>query len=162
MSEQSAPPMPQPTAEHQLIQGYAGKWKVACKFYMDPSQPPMETQATEVVEKVGDFWTVSKYETSFMGAPFIGRCTFGYEAHSGQFVSTWIDSMSPVLCVLRGTKKGDLLTMTGEFFSCMTNSVLTHRTTMKFIGKDEHMFEMFARMPDGTEVKMMSSHYKRA
>jgi hypothetical protein len=44
----------------------------------------------------------------------------------------------------------------------MTNSVLQHRTTDKFLGKDEHVFEMVATMPDGTEVKMMSSHYRRA
>ena len=162
MSEQSAPPMPQPTAEHQLIQSYAGNWKVACKFYMDPSQPPMETSATEAIERVGEFWTVSKYATDFMGAPFVGRCTLGYEAHSGEYVSTWIDSMSPVLCTLRGKKKGDTLTMRGKFYSCMTNSVLEHRTTDKFLGKDEHVFEMFATMPDGTEVKMMSNHYRRA
>lgn len=162
MTEQSAPPMPQPTAEHKLIQDCAGKWNVACKFYMDPSQPPMETQATEIIERVGEFWTVSKYETSFMGAPFSGRCQLGYEPHSKQWVSTWVDSMAPVLCVLRGTKQGDTLTMEGEFFSCMTNSVLKHRTTDKFISKDEHVFEMFAIMPDGTSCKMMTSHYKRA
>jgi hypothetical protein len=154
--------MPQPTAEHQMIQSYAGNWKVACKFYMDPSQPPMEAAATETIERVGPFWTVSKYTSDFMGAPFVGRCTLGYEDHSGEYVSTWIDSMSPVLCTLRGKKKGDTLTMRGKFFSCMTGSVLEHRTTDKFLGEDEHVFEMFATMPDGTEVKMMSNHYRRA
>ena len=44
MTDQAAPPMPQPTAEHQLLKDHAGTWKVACKFYMEPSQPPMETQ----------------------------------------------------------------------------------------------------------------------
>ena len=63
---------------------------------------------------------------------------------------------------MRGKKKGDTLTMEGEFFSCMTNSVLKHRTTDKIISKDEHVFEMFTVMPDGKELKMMSNHYKRA
>ena len=162
MTDQSAPPMPQPTAEHKLIQTYVGKWKVAAKFYMDPSQPPMETQSKEVVEAVGPFWTVSKYETDFMGEPFVGRATLGYEPHSGEYVSTWVDSMMPTLRVLRGKKKGDTLSMSGKFFSCMTNSVIEHRTTDKFISKDEHVFEMFAVMPDGNVVKMMTTHYKRA
>ncbi|MBL8858057.1 MAG: DUF1579 domain-containing protein [Planctomycetes bacterium] len=162
MTEQTEHQMPQPTAEHKLIQSLAGKWKVACKFYMDPSQPPMETAATEIVEKIGEFWTTSKFETTLMGAPFTGCCTFGYEAHNKQFVSTWVDSMAGVLCTLRGTKKGDTLMLDGEFFSCMTNSVLKHRVTDKLISKDEHIFEMFATMPDGKEIKMMTSHYKRA
>jgi len=162
MTEQAEHQMPQPTAEHKLIQNLAGKWKVACKFYMDPSQPPMESAATETVEKIGEFWTVSKFETSMMGSPFTGCCSFGYEPHSKQYVSTWMDSMAPVLCVLRGTKQGDTLTLQGEFFSCMTNSVQKHRTTDKMISKDEHIFEMFTTMPDGKEIKMMTSHYKRA
>jgi hypothetical protein len=154
--------MPQPTAEHKLLKDSAGTWKVACKFYMEPGQPPMESTAKETVELVGEFWTLSKFENQMMGMPFTGRCALGYEPHSKQFVSTWIDSMAPVLCVLRGTKKGDTLTMHGEFWSCMTNSVLKHRTTDKFISKNEHVFEMFCTLPDGTEIKMMTNHYKRA
>ena len=93
MSQQSAPPMPQPTAEHKNLEEYAGNWKVACKFYMDPSQPPMETNATEKIELVGDFWTVSRFESNMMGAPFVGSALLGYEPHTGKFVSTWVDSM---------------------------------------------------------------------
>ena len=76
MTEHAAPPMPQPTAEHKLLQDLVGNWKVACKFYMDPSQPPMETNATEKVDLIGDFWTVSRFETQMMGAPFVG-CGIG-------------------------------------------------------------------------------------
>ena len=160
--EESAPPMPQPTTEHRALKDMAGKWKVACKFYMDPSQPPMESTATESVEMVGEFWTVSKFENQMMGMPFTGRATMGYEPHSGKYVSTWIDSMAPVLCTLSGKKKGDTIEMQGEFHSCMTNSVLKHRTTEKILGKNERIFEMFAVMPDGKEIKMMTNHYKRA
>jgi hypothetical protein len=162
MTDQAAPPMPQPTAEHKLIKEHAGKWKVACKFYMEPGQPPMETNATETVEMVGEFWTISKYESSFMGMPFVGRCTLGYEPHTGKWVSTWVDSMAPVLFNFTGEQKGDTITMEGEAFSCMTNSVLKHRTVQKNVSKDEHLFEMFATMPDGNEVKMMTHHYTRA
>ena len=34
--------MPQPTREHGMLKEHAGTWKVACTFFMDPSQPPME------------------------------------------------------------------------------------------------------------------------
>jgi len=161
-AEHGAPPMPKPTAEHKLLKEHTGTWKVSCKFYMDPSQPPMETNATEKIDMIGEFWTVSRYETQMMGAPFVGCATLGFEPHSNQFVSTWMDSMAPVLCTLRGKQKGDTIAMEGEFFSCMTNSVLKHRTTEKHISKNERIFEMFAVMPDGKEMKMMTNHYKRA
>ena len=162
MKEQAAPPMPQPTAEHKQLNDHVGNWKVACKFYMDPSQPPMETNATESVEKVGEFWTLSHYKCDMMGMPFVGRATMGFDPNKKKWVSTWIDSMSPVLFVLTGTQKGDTITLEGEAWSCMTNSVLKHRTTEKHIGKNERIFEMFCTMPDGNEIKMMTNHYKRA
>ncbi len=162
MTDHSTPTMPQPTAEHKLLKDHAGTWKVACKFYMDPSQPPMETNATERIDMVGEFWTVSRFETSMMGAPFTGSATLGYEPSSGKFVSTWVDSMMPVLCTLSGKQKGDTIHLEGAFLSCATNSVLKHRATEKHISKNERIFEMFCTMPDGTEVKMMTNHYKRA
>ena len=162
MTEQSAPPMPQPTAEHKLLAEHAGTWKVHCKFYMEPGQPPMESEATETVEMVGPFWTVSKFESSMMGAPFVGRATVGYEPHAKRWVSTWIDGFTPSLFVFTGTLSGDTLTMTGDGWSCMTNSVLKHRTTEKAISMNERLFEMFCTMPDGKEIKMMTNHYKRA
>jgi hypothetical protein len=159
---QEAPQMPQPTAEHAYLTSHAGTWKVACQFFMEPGQPPMETTATETIEKVGEFWTVSRYQTEMMGAPFVGRATLGFEPHTGQYVSTWVDSMNPVLCTMRGTKKGETLELQGKWYSCMTNSELVHRTVEKTLSKDEHVFEMYCTLPDGTEILMMRNHYRRA
>ncbi len=154
--------MPQPTAEHQQLKDHAGTWKVACKFYMEPGQPPMETAATETIEMVGEFWTLSKYQADMMGMPFVGRATLGFEPHAGRFVSTWIDSMTPALFTFTGEQKGDTIVMEGEGWSCMTNAVLKHRTTEKHVSKNERIFEMFATMPDGKEIKLMTNHYRRA
>jgi hypothetical protein len=162
MTEQAEHMMPQPTAEHELLAQHAGTWKVSSKFYMEPGKPPMESSGTETVELVGPFWVLSKYEASMMGMPFVGRCTMGYEPHAKRFVSTWIDSCSPALFSLPGTLKGDTLEFRGESWSCMTNSMLMHRTTEKHIGKNERIFEMFCTLPDGTEIKMMTNHYRRA
>jgi len=162
MTEHAAPPMPQPTAEHVRLKELVGTWNVHCKFYMEPGSPPMETEAKETVEMLGDWWILSKFESNMMGQPFSGRASMGYEPHAKQYVSTWIDSMAPAFFKLTGTEKGDTLTMTGKAFSCMTNSELVHRTTEKRISKNERIFEMFCTLPDGTEIKMMTNHYRRA
>jgi hypothetical protein len=70
--------------------------------------------------------------------------------------------MAPALFVLRGKKKGDTIELKGDCYSCMTQSILPHRTTEKIVGKNERIFEMFSTMPDGTEIKLMTNHYKRA
>ena len=157
-----SPPMPEPTAEHRLLKDHAGAWKVACKFYMAPGEPPMESSATERVDMIGEFWTQSRFENQMMGMQFTGSATLGFEPHSNEFVSTWVDSMSPVLCTLRGKQKGDTIHLEGSFWSCMTGTVLKHRTTEKHVSKNERIFEMFAVMPDGKEIKMMTNHYHRA
>lgn len=161
-AQASAPGMPQPTAEHQLLAQHAGTWKVACTFFCGPDQPPMQTVATERIEMIGPFWTVSRYETSMMGMPFVGSATLGFEPHTGQFVSTWVDSMSPAHATLRGVQKGDTIHLEGEFFSPMANCVMKHRATERHISKDERVFEMFCTPPGAPEMKMMSSHYRRA
>lgn len=162
MTDQAAPPMPQPTKEHAALKEKAGTWNVACKFYMDPSQPPMEVEAKETMELVGDFWTLSKYEADMMGMPFVGRATLGYEPHSQKWVSTWIDSMSPVLFHFTGQMEGDVLVMKGEGWNCHVDAMSMYRTTEKRISADEFEFEMFVTMPDGNEMKMMSMRYTRA
>lgn len=162
MADTAEFPMPQPTAEHLRIQAMVGKWNVKCSFYMDPTQPPMVCDAVEIYEAMGPFFAVSKYETMFMGAPFVGRCTIGYDPNLKKWVSTWVDCMSPVLFHMTGTEKGDTLTMSGQAWSCMTNQISTHRSTNRKISANETVMEMFLTMPNGVEVKTMTMHYKRA
>lgn len=161
MTEHAEQMMPRPTAEHQRLARHAGTWKVTSKFYMDPSQPPMESTGTETVELIGDLWNLRRYESSMMGTPFAGVCTIGYEPHNQRYVSTWIDSFTPSLFSLTGEWKGDMLEFRGEAWNAMTGSMLMHRTTERDVGDDERVFEMFCTLPDGNEIKMMTNHYRR-
>jgi hypothetical protein len=140
----------------------AGRFKVHCTFYTDPSSPPMECEAVETFEKVGPFWVVSKYEADFMGAPFVGRSTLGYDPYRKCWGSTWVDCMSPALFSFTGNMKGDTLVMEGEAWSCMTHQMARHRTTNKTLGKDEWVMEMFQTLPNGVEARTMRAHYRRA
>ena len=46
----------------------------------------------------------SEYKGTFMGQPFLGFGTNGYDAESGQHYSTWADNFTPGLTVdLQGT-----------------------------------------------------------
>ena len=37
-----------------------------------------------------------------------------------------------------------------------------HAGKWNVVNKNERLFEMFCTVPDGTEVKMMPNHYRRA
>ncbi len=165
MTEQADCMAPQPTAEHARLKESAGTWSVDCTFFMDPSGEPMQNTATEVVEMVGDFWTVSRFTCDFMGMPFEGRATLGYDPASGKWISSWIDSMSTFLFKFDGgyDAEGKVLTMTGKgpFPGSGSPDLTDFRTTEEQVDPDTRKFEMFITMPDGTENKMMSYVYSR-
>lgn len=159
----TTPAPPQPTAEHKRLEEHCGVWNVACTFYMDPSQPPMEAQGVETIEMFGQFWTTSVFEADMFGAPFRGKATLGYDPQAGEYVSTWIDTMSPNFFCFRGNfdESGKVLAMTGEGYDCMSQQMTTYRTTEEHKDSGERVFEMFMKAPDGSEVKMFTHVYTR-
>lgn len=154
--------MPKPTPEHDRIQKLVGTWKVSCTFFMDPSQPPMQCDAVETFEAVGPFFVISRYETSFMGAPFVGRSTLGYDPHQEKWVTTWVDCMSPVLFQLSGREEKGVVVMRGNAWSCRANAVAAQRITHRPLNADEWVCEMFETPPGGAESKTMECRYRRA
>ena len=154
---------PQPTGEHDNLRAREGTWKVHSSFYMDPNPetPPMVVEAKETVEAFGPFWIRSVYESEFMGMPFRGTATLGYDPEKGEYVSTWIDTMSPTFFHFRGKFDGDTLVMGGRAFDCMSKMEANYRTTELHKGPDERVYEMFMELPDGTEFKMMTHVYTR-
>lgn len=155
---------PQPTAEHNRLRELAGVWKVTSSFYMDPNPatPPMIAEAQETIESFGNFWIRGVYESDFMGQPFQGQTMLGYDPEKKEYVSTWLDTMSPTFFHFRGNFKGDTLEMKGRAFDCMSKMEANYRTTEVHKSPDERVFEMFMELPDGTEFKMMSHVYTRA
>ena len=162
MSQEAPPAMPQPTKEHKKLEEHAGLWNVACKFYMDPSQPPMEVQGKEKIEMFGSFWTRSVFEANMMGMPFKGSANLGYDPTTKRYVSTWIDTMSPALYHFTGNFEGKVLKMSGEGIDCQSGKKAKFRTTEEHKSKNERLFEMFMTGPDGKEVKLFTHKYTRA
>ncbi|MCB9831445.1 MAG: DUF1579 domain-containing protein [Planctomycetes bacterium] len=163
MSEPCA--MPEPQAEHKMLLQGVGNWNVAGKFYMDPSQPPMESTGKEVVEALGAFWVVGHYSSEFMGMPFNGVSKMGYLPAEGCYVSTWIDSMMPFLFVLKGKMEADgkTLVLKGDGPNFMTGEgTIPHKMTTVFDGPDRHVMAMYAEAPGMGEIKMMEMIYTRA
>lgn len=157
--------LPQPTAEHTRLQERVGSWDVACSFYMDPSQPPLETQGRERVEAFGQFWTIGLFETEMMGMPFQGRGTIGYDPLAEHYVTTWIDTMMPHLYVFTGKydAAGRVLEMEGEGPDCtVAGRIARYRTREERRSADEHVFEMFMQTAGGEWVKNFTHVYRRA
>lgn len=165
MSEQPDCQMPTPTAHHARLQRDVGRWNVACTYYMDPSQPPMECTAVEEIEAVGGFWTLSRFTADFMGMPFVGRCTLGWDARKEKFVGSWIDSMSSTMFVMEGdfSADGRTLEMRCEGPHMATGDIVPMRMVTSYGDDGTHTFDMFVGNPGGHgETKAFHYVYTRA
>lgn len=99
---------------HEHLKQSVGVWSVAGKFWMDPSQPPQETEGKSTNVAILDGrYIKSDYDSSFGGAPFRGVGIDGYDNMKGKYVSLWMDSMSTGFCVLEGSREGDVTTYFG-------------------------------------------------
>ena len=92
----------QPTEHHKRVLQGAGHWEGTLSMYMPGMSEASATECSEVVTALGDLWTTSRFECSFMGMPFTGSSTLGYDPKKGKYVGTWIDSMNPMLTVMEG------------------------------------------------------------
>ena len=155
--------MPEPTAEHTMLLENVGTWNVDCTYFMGPGEP-MRVQAKETVEALGGFWTVSLFESEFMGMPFAGRATSGYDPKAGKWVGTWIDTMMPHMFVMEGDLDPEtrVLTMHCQGPAPMTGEMIPYRSTAECLEDGTRRFEMFMTLPDAGEVKMFSYVYTRA
>ena len=156
--------MPMPGKEHEQLLKSVGTWNVASKFYMDPSAPPMESAATDVITAIGEFWTKSDFNCDFMGMPFQGHGQLGYMPSEQCYISTWADSMAPFMMVMKGnfSEDGKTLIMTGDGPNMATGEgTVPNRIEHRFIDAGEQHMKMF-QVHGGEDVLMMELHYTRA
>jgi hypothetical protein len=150
--------MPQPGPEHKRLEEHVGKWDVDCTFFMGPDQPPMQVKARDTIEMFGPFFTSSCFEAEMFGQPYKGRATLGYDPEQGTYVSTWYDSMTPVLYSFTGSfdASGKVLELRGEGHDCMSKGPATYRTTEEHKGDGSRVFEMFMTPQGGPEIKLFT------
>jgi hypothetical protein len=153
-----------PGEHHAHMKKLAGNFDYTIKMWMDPSQPPMESAGKRTAEMIlGDRFLVEKYTGIFMGMPFEGIGTMGYDNVQQKYVGTWIDNMGTGFMISSGSCDGKgSWTMTGEAADPMTGKVWKSRSVMKCIDDNTFVLEMFAPGPDGKETKMMEITAKRA
>jgi hypothetical protein len=152
-----------PGKEHQWLATKAGTWDFEGKFWMDPAAPPMEAKGTsERTTQLGGRVLAEKVTSAgFMGQPFEGHGMTGYDNTTGEYWSTWNDSMSTGLMLSKGScddKK--VCTFKGEFKDPATGSMKTMRSVMREEGPDKEVHEAF-ETTEGKEVKTMELTYTR-
>lgn len=153
-----------PGPEHQQLAALAGTWQTTGKFWMAPDTPPTESSGTSTMTMIMDGrFLRESHQGAFMGQPFTGEATVGFDRTAQQHVVTWIDSMGTGMITMRSAAGGDGKTITyrGDMACPMDGKTYAVRETFTVESNDRLRMEMF-QTRDGKEWKSMEMTYTRA
>lgn len=160
---QEGPAKPQPQKEHQWLDQLVGEWTAEGEAVMDPAAAPTKFKGTETGRRLGGFWATCEYTGEFMGEPFTGVFTLGYDPGRKSYVATWIDNMQSHLWQYEGTldATGKTLTLEAEGPCChQPGKTVKVRDTLEILSKDHRVLTMRVEQ-DGKWVTAMTLHYRR-
>jgi hypothetical protein len=147
-----------PGPEHQKLARMVGDWTFTNKMWMDPSAAPAEGSGTMHAEMIlGGRYVHEVWKGNFMGMPFEGHGTEGYDNMTKKHVSSWVDNMGTGIMYSTGTCNADgkVCTTTAEMIDPMTGVMTASRSVITWTSDKSFTMEMYAKPAGGTEMKGM-------
>lgn len=146
-----------PSAPHKLLAKFEGSWITKTKGWMEPNKPPTESSGTcEQKLILEGRYLQQTYNGDMMGAPFTGINLIGYDNHTGQYQSIWVDSMSTGIYYFAGTASADDRTITQECsYDDPVRGPSVWRSVMNIKDDNTLEYQMFITPEGGKEEKMM-------
>jgi hypothetical protein len=153
-----------PGDPHKALSPMVGSFDVKMTMWHGPDTPGEEVAATSESRWVlGGRWIEQKYTGTVMGQPFEGLGYTGYDNMEGQYVATWMDSMSTYMMTMTGKASPD-----GKKFSfsgLMPDPALGKSVPLDdevvIVSPDRFESRMYSVTPDGKRYKMMEFIYTR-
>ncbi|MGE3666385.1 MAG: DUF1579 family protein [Steroidobacteraceae bacterium] len=152
-----------PGAPHAALAATAGSYDLALRSWQEPGGDPMKEAGTATRRMILDGRVlVEAVDATMMGQPFTGHAMMGHDNVSGDYWSTWMDSMSTGLMVSRGNcDAAGTCTFTGSWNDPVRKGPVTARMTSRWTSPTTQLFEMFGPGKDGKEFKMMEIVYTK-
>lgn len=148
-----------PGEPHKQLAKMAGDWTFTNKMWIAPGQPPAESTGTMHGETILEGrYVQTAWKGDFMGQPFEGRGTEGWDNVGKQYVSSWVDNMGTGIMHSTGTCENGFkkCSVSGEMFDPTTGQKTTMKSVIIWIDDNHFKNEMYSKDPaSGQEVKMM-------
>ncbi len=148
--------------EHKELKKAVGTWDVDCTFHI-PGQPPVKTKAIAKVRSVmGGRYIQENFNCKFMGMPYQGMGSVGYDKLKKKYVATWQDNFSTGIFIQHGTAdaKTKVITYLGQKLQPGLKDPVKTRMVLTPIDDNKHTFVAYNTYPQG-EVKVMELIYNR-
>lgn len=152
---------PAPQKEHGWLKELAGEWEYECEAVMEPGKPAIKSKGTESTRSLGGFWAVSEYKGDFLGAPFAGLMTVGYDVEKKKYIGTWVCSMCDRMSKYEGSVDGKALTLETEGPNPATGKLVKMKDVIELKGNDQKVLTSYMQTDDGKWITFMTLTAKR-
>ena len=142
---------------HKMMAKSAGTWTCTVTMWMSPGTQPMNSTTEAKNEMIlGGRYLQQTNTGSFMGQPFSGISTTGYDNAKKMFVNTWIDNMGTGIMFLTGNwdAASKTVTLTGNMVDPASGKDISVRETWKIVDDNHQELAMFSTA-NGQEFKNM-------
>jgi hypothetical protein len=154
------PPYMKLTAEHEGFKKMVGQWDSSWEWTMPMPMKGTGTATTEVI--LGGRFVRQVYKSQMMGQPWEGVLLLGYDTIEKEFVSVWIDSMSPLMSISRGKQQEDgSVKMFGVEPDPMTGQKKKVAHVTRWINDNQYTVAFYVVGDDGKETRMGLVTYTR-
>jgi len=153
-----------PSDIHKEMAKWDGEWTEDIQMWMTPGGPVQTMQASCVNKMVmGGRYQESKTTGNFMGMPFEGVSTIGYDNARKVLVSSWVDNMGTGIIYMEG--KWNEATKSAEFkgnaTDPMTGKAVQTRQVMRIVDDNTQIMEQYTTPVGGKEYKSMEIKFTR-
>ncbi len=156
----------QPTAEHQWLERFLGKWTFETSCDMGPGQAPMVSTGEEEYVALGKLWVIGSGMSAMPdGAPAFNQTTIGYNPTKKLFVGAFITSVMDYLWPYEGAideaRTKISLRSVGPSFGAHGGSMADYLDVYEFQDDSHRTLTSFQAQPDGTWHQFMQAKYIR-
>lgn len=154
---QTPPAPPKPSAEHQRLAYFVGKWTSVGEAKPSPMGPGGKFTTTDTCEWFeGRFAVVCRGEGKTPMGPMKNLGLMSYSAEQKVYTYYAVDNSGMTMAsVAKGTVKGDTWTFTDE--SEMGGQKIKMMVTVREVSPTEYTFRMEVQGPDGKSMPIMEA-----
>ncbi len=156
------------TDNHKAMHDQAGTWLVKSQWWMGPGAPPEESMMIAQIRPImGGRFMLEEMSGLMEQAPgqmvpWAGMAITGYDNHLEKNSFVWFDNTGTSLTTGHGEKTGrNTWTYEYDMYDAMMGAEVTRKNVITKKTANEHVFDMFTKMPDGSWFKNMRMTYTR-
>jgi uncharacterized protein DUF1579 len=148
--------------EHQMLATFAGSWRGPTQLWLDPSEPPEESQTELLAELVlGGRWLRLSWRGTALAKPHAGQMLIGYHSDARNYELAWIDSFHTASSIMlfTGPAAPGSVDVLGSYSA--GGQRWGWRNRLSLASRDELLFEAFNIPSDGVEIPAIASRLRK-